>query len=269
MSNIDSDDEFIICDECGDSVDLPLFQNTNMCNRCYEKATEDQIAQPFKMVPHKYFVYNKIKYIIPNDVNYFINPKTGKKIYVGHNGACDMFPTICNSFSVYGEMIYETNGMRKTRLQEEKKQKEEEEEAKQKKQLVLAEKKQKERQEKEQKLAEEKFAAYLQQKEKWENLTIGTKIAQLEVQICHKLNENSPNWNSYAGGGDGGLGQRVMLYENYRFKELQKTCPVIEQASRAIYNFTQAPHLQIENPFEKKDQIEKILEILEKWLKEI
>lgn len=59
-----------------------------------------------------------------------------------------------------------------------------------------------------------------------------------------------------------------MLYENDRFKELQKISPVIEQASRAIYNFTQ-PHLQIENPYEKKEQPEKILVILEKWLEEI
>jgi hypothetical protein len=34
-------------------------------------------------------------------------------------------------------------------------------------------------------------------------------------------------------------------------------------------NFIQPPHLQIENPYEKKDHIEKILEILEKWLEEI
>ena len=102
-----------------------------------------------------------------------------------------------------------------------------------------------------------------QEKKRWEGLTIGTKIAELELQICHKI---YPGFLAYR---DEGLGQRLMLYENDRFKELQKTCPVIEQASRAIYNFIQPPHLQIENPYEKKDQSEKILAILEKWLEDI
>lgn len=105
----------------------------------------------------------------------------------------------------------------------------------------------------------------VQQKEKLDNLTIWDKIVELEVQICYKL--HGPNWNSCASGG--GLGQRLSLYENVRFKELQKTCPVIEQASRAIYNFAQPIHLQIEKPYEKKDQPEKILVILEKWLEDV
>jgi len=234
MSNIDSDDEFIKCYKCEievEIIEVYFYNKFKVCKDCKELLEENDIAQPIIMI-------ERFKCVRKPD---------GRVV------------SIDTTFA-------ETNGMRKTRLQEEKKQKEEEEKAKQKKQVILAEKKQKEAQ----KLAEEKFAARLQQKEKWEGLTIGTKIAQLEVQICHVLHDkNSPNWNSYAGGGDGGRGQRVMLYENYRFKELQKTCPVIEQASRAIYNFTQPPHLQIENPFEKKDQIEKIHEILEKWLEEI
>jgi len=110
---------------------------------------------------------------------------------------------------------------------------------------------------------------YLQeekQKERWESLPIWDKIVELEVQLCYKL--HGSNWN-YSCASGGRLGQRLALYENVRFKELQKSCPVIEQASRAIYNFAQPIHLQIDNPYEKKDQPEKILVILEKWLEDV
>lgn len=115
-------------------------------------------------------------------------------------------------------------------------------------------------------ILKEKLAMRLRQKEKWDSLSIWYKIVELEVQICHKI---YPGFLNVRGYGDGGLSQRLSLYENVRFKELQKSCPVIEQASRAIYNFVQPLHLQIDNPYEKKDQPEKILVILEKWLEDV
>ena len=110
---------------------------------------------------------------------------------------------------------------------------------------------QNEKDENAQKLREEKNVARLQQKEKWEKLSIGTKIVELESELCYKLHGNLPYIYE--------PGARLSLYEDNRFKTLQKTCSVIEQAHESYRT----------KNFEAKDQIEKILEILEKWLKEI
>jgi hypothetical protein len=134
----------------------------------------------------------------------------------------------------------ETNLLRRLRLQ--------------KTERLEKEKEDKKETEKAKKEKEKETEKRIQQKERWESLTIGTKIAELEVQICHKIHSGFLNVRGY---GDRGLGQRLMLYENDRFKELQKTCPVIEQASRALYNFAQPLHLQIENPYEKKNNLKR------------
>lgn len=269
MSDIDSDDDFVVCYECEIevSVDEVCFYNKDkFCKKCYEECIQHDVAQPVRMIYKRY-----------EDIGFSccsrrkcVHIKSGcaTEGHV-HLSSCD--PEIenyplglggifskTNMHNVYdgiwlSQSFEETNLLRRLRLQKMERLENEK---------IKVEK---EKAEKEKEKAEKKLIARQQQKGRWEGLTIGTKIAELEVEICRNLHPNS----IYAGGGDGGLGLRLMLYENDRFKELQKICPVIEQASRALYNFIQPPHLQIENPYEKKDQIEKILEILEKWLEEI
>jgi hypothetical protein len=103
------------------------------------------------------------------------------------------------------------------------------------------------------KLEAEKLSVYLQQKERWDNLTIGTKIIELEAQLCYKLHHCNPY--------DYNVGARLSLYENNRFKTLDSVIlnSVIEQAHQS-YRTKQ---------FEEKDHMENILSILEKWLEDV
>lgn len=284
MSDIDSDDDFIKCYECEievDVVEVCIYKKYKFCKNCYEEYRQLEIAQPVRMV---YKVYENTIYGCCSHENCVRIKCCGTVQGHIHLYSCD--PEIVNYplglagiFSktnmhrcpgedyLHGRSVHtfmsnpfeETNLLRRLRLQKTERLEKEKEELKVKSEKLKAKKEK----EKEDKKEPEKR---IQQKDRWESLTIGTKIAEFEVQICHKI---YPGYLNVRGYGDGGLGQRLALYENDRFKELQKICPVIEQASRAIYNFTQPPHLQIENPYEKKDQIEKILEILEKWLEEI
>jgi len=91
------------------------------------------------------------------------------------------------------------------------------------------------------------------QKDRWESLTIGTKIVELESELCYKLHGILPY--IYSPGG------RLSLYEDNRFKTLDSVMlhSVILQAHEAYRT----------KNFEAKDHMEKILEILEKWLEEI
>lgn len=296
--DIDSDDDFINCYECETEVEVAevcLYKKDKFCKSCYEECIQFDIAQPVRMV---YKVYEDISYSCCSRKNCIRIKCCGTVQGHVHLFSCD--PEIVNyplglagifskknMYSVKegvwtSQPFEETNLLRRLRLQK----------TERLESLKVKKVKQKEKEKLEEDakeiasryaaireanvsnyqnlLADEYFSAAklrLQRKEKWESLTIGTKVAELEVEICRKLHDS--NWNSYAGGGDGGLGLRLMLYQNYRFKELQKTCPVIEQAGRALYNFSQEPHNQIENPYEKKDQIEKILVIFEEWLEAI
>ena len=272
---IDSDDDFIKCYECETEVEVVevcFYEKNKFCKKCYEENTELDVAQPVRMVYKK---YENLSFSCCGLKN-CVQIKCCGRVQ-GHVSlySCDPelvnYPGLASKKKMrhikdgiwWSSDFEETNLLRRLRLQKTERLKLVKE--KEKEQLKV--KKKKEGEEKAQILKEEKLTARLRRKETRESLTIGTKVAELEVEICCKLHDS--NWNSHAGGGDGGLGLRLMLYENYRFKELQKTCPVIEQAGRALYNFSQPPHHQIENPFEKKDQIEKILVILEKWLEAI
>lgn len=276
-SEIDSDDDFVICVDCEIEVDVAevcIYKKDKFCKNCYEECRKLDVAQPVRMV---YKICEDISYSCCGSKNCVRIQCCGTVKGHVYLSSCD--PEIvnyplglagifsktnmhrCPGDAFMSNPFEETNLLRRLRLQKTERLEKEKEELKVKSEKLKA-KKEKEKEKEKLKVKSEKR---IQQKERWDNLTIGTKIAQLEVQICHKIH---PGFLNVCGYGDGGLGQRLMLYENDRFKELQKTCPVIEQASRAIYNFAQPPHLQIENPYEKKDQPEKILVILEKWLEE-
>ena len=263
MSDIDSDDDFIKCYECEEEIDVSeicVYKKDKFCKNCYEECRELDVAQPVRMV---YKVCEDISYSCCSRRNCVHIKCCGTVKGHIHLYGCD--PEIVNyplglagifskkNMSTLNDCVWfsdpfeETNLLRRLRLAKTKrlnliKEKEQNEKLKVKIQI--------EKDAKEIAISYKSFQKE-KQKERWEGLTIGTKIVELEAELCYKLHGILPYIYE--------PGARLSLYEDNRFKTLQKTCSVIEQAHESYRT----------KNFEAKDQIEKILEILEKWLEEI
>ena len=266
MSDIDSDDDFIKCYECEIEVDVLeifIYKKDKFCKNCYEECRKLDVAQPVRMV-YKVCEDN-ISYSCCGRRNCVRIKCCGRVQGHVHLYSCD--PEIVNyplglagifskkNMSTLNDGVWfsnpfeETNLLRRLRLQKTErlnliKEKEQNEKFKVK---IQIEKDAKEIALRYKSLQEEK------QKDRWESLTIGTKIVELESELCYKLHGVLPY--IYSPGG------RLSLYEDKRFKTLDSVMlhSVILQAHEAY---------RTQN-FEAKDHMEKILEILEKWLEEI
>jgi hypothetical protein len=270
MSDIDSDDDFIKCYECEIEVDVSeicIYKKDKICKNCYEECRKLDVAQPVRMV-YKVCEDN-ISYSCCGRENCVRIKCCGTVKGHIHLYGCD--PEIVNYplglagiFSktnmhrcpgevyLHGQSVHtfmsnpfeETNLLRQLRLQKTErlnliKEKEQNEKMKVK---IKIEKDAKEIALRYKSLQEEK------QKDRYESLTIGTKIVELEAELCYKLHGVLPYiYNP---------GARLSLYEDNRFKTLDS---VILQAHEAYRT----------KNFEAKDHMEKILVILEKWLEEI
>ncbi len=274
-SEIDSDDDFIKCYECEIEVDVSeicIYKKDKFCKNCYEECRKLDVAQPVRMV---YKIYEDMIYGCCGRENCVRIKCCGTVHGHVHLYGCD--PEIVNyplglagifnktnmhrcpgEVYLHGRTVHtfisspfeETNLLRRLRLQKTERLEKENERLT----LIKEQFKIKKQKENAKKLETEKLAVHLQQKERWDNLTIGTKIVELEAQLCYKLHHC---FNPY----DYNVGARLSLYENNRFKTLDSVILnlVIEQAHQA-YRTKQ---------FEEKDHMENILYILEKWLEDV
>lgn len=270
MLDIDSDDDFIKCYECEEEVEVSeicVYKKSKVCKNCKEICEENDIAQPVRMI---FKIYENVGYSCCGRQNCVHIKCMGTVQGHIHLYSCDPelvdYPDLaskikrrCPTKTEYlnGEMIStfisdpfeETNLLRRLRLAKTKrlnliKEKEQNEKLKVKIQI-----------EKDAKEIAIRYKSFQKkkQKERWEGLTIGTKIVELEAELCYKLHGILPY--IYSPGG------RLSLYEDNRFKTLDSVMlhSVILQAHEAYRT----------KNFDAKDHMEKILEILEKWLEEI
>ncbi len=273
-SEIDSDDDFIKCSDCEIEVDIAevcFYKKCKFCKSCFEDCIQLEIAQPVRMIvkvcedmsysccSRKNCIRIKCCGTVKGHVDLYscdpeiINYPLGLAgIFNKENMHCVRKQYLNGrSVSTFSSSPFEeTNLLRRLRLQKTERLEKENERSN----LIKEQFKIKKQKENAKKLETEKLAVCLQQKERWDNLTIGTKIVELEAQLCYKLHNC---FNPY----DYNVGARLSLYENNRFKTLDSVIlhSVIEQAHQA-YRTKQ---------FEEKDHMEDILSILEKWLEDV
>lgn len=242
MQDIDSDDEYITCQDCGQNVDISeiscviliTLKKIHMCVTCKSQLPQDAV----------------------------------------HESNTD-YTDYAIAYPIIEDWDDETILMRKIRLQKEKQRLQQENQEKEEKRLIKRNKQKEESEERE-------LTAELNEKKRWDCLTLGTKICELEVEICSELHgyhiESDRNcyigkywrkvWPDYRTCSNPNS-VRLELYMDHRFNEIKKNCPVYEEAQKALMNNFQPPHLQVQgNLFETKDRMEDIIRILEKWVDE-